>query len=106
MILQELLLYLLQLVQALKFEHKSSLDVQRGHRSHRKRERELASQDEQGSGLSQFLINRSVANPILGTSFHWYLMIECDNRSSVGKMYAQVAFNFMKKLSEVSYILL
>ncbi|KIR59973.1 phosphatidylinositol 3-kinase [Cryptococcus bacillisporus CA1873] len=98
----ELLLYLLQLVQALKFEHKSSLDTQRGHRGHRKREKELASQDEQSSGLSQFLINRSVANPILGTSFHWYLMIECDNRSSVGKMYAQVAFNFMKKLSEVS----
>ncbi|KAE8541128.1 hypothetical protein D1P53_002482 [Cryptococcus gattii VGV] len=96
----ELLLYLLQLVQALKFEHKSSLDTQRGHRGHRKREKELASQDEQSSGLSQFLINRSVANPILGTSFHWYLMIECDNRSSVGKMYAQVAFNFMKKLSE------
>ena len=38
----------------------------------------------------------------MGTSFHWYLMIECDNRSPVGKAYAKVAFRFMQKLSEVS----
>jgi hypothetical protein len=30
-------------------------------------------------------------------------MIECVDRGSVGKMYAKVAFNFMKRLSEVSY---
>jgi phosphatidylinositol 3-kinase len=51
--------------------------------------------------LSQFLIDRSVANPVLGTAFHWYLMIECDTRGSVGKMYAKVAFRFMSKLAEV-----
>lgn len=43
-----------------------------------------------------------MANPLLGTSFHWYLMIECDSRSPVGKAYAKVAFRFMQKLSEVS----
>jgi len=75
----ELLLYLLQLVQALKFE-------------------------DTDSGLSQFLIDRSVANAVLGTSFHWYLMIECDARGAVGKMYAKVAFRFMSKLAEVGWI--
>lgn len=87
---QELLLYLLQLVQALRFEN--------GVESRKKRK--VIEEDD--SGLSQFLIDRSVANPLLGTSFHWYLMIECDTRSSVGKAYAKVAFRFMQKLSEVS----
>jgi phosphatidylinositol 3-kinase len=83
-------LYLLQLVQALRFEN--------GVESRKKRK--MAEEDD--SGLSQFLIDRSVANPLLGTSFHWYLMIECDSRSPVGKAYAKVAFRFMQKLSEVS----
>ncbi|WVN86799.1 uncharacterized protein L203_101971 [Cryptococcus depauperatus CBS 7841] len=96
---EELLLYLLQLVQALKFEHNSFLDSRRSNRSHRKRDKEQMN-EEDDSGLSQFLIDRSVANPVLGTSFHWYLMIECDSRSSVGKIYAKIAFRFMKKLSE------
>jgi phosphatidylinositol 3-kinase len=87
---QELLLYLLQLVQALRFET-----------THDTRKRRKAVEEED-SGLSQFLIDRSVVNPLLGTSFHWYLMIECDTRSPVGKSYAKVAFRFMQKLSEVS----
>lgn len=96
------MLYLLQLVQALKFERGS------GHHAHRStrdatRHRETTEPLEEEGGLSQFLITRSAANPLLGTSFHWYLMIECVDRGSVGKMYAKVAFNFMKRLSEVSY---
>ncbi|WVQ78275.1 hypothetical protein IAT38_000360 [Cryptococcus sp. DSM 104549] len=97
---EELFLYLLQLVQALKFESSAFTGSVR-HRSHRKREQAAAAaQDEEDSGLSQFLIDRSVANSILGTSFHWYLMIECDNRQAMGKMYAKVAFRFMQRLSE------
>jgi hypothetical protein len=88
--LQELLLYLLQLVQALRFENGAET----------RKKRKVVEEDD--SGLSQFLIDRSVANPLLGTSFHWYLMIECDTRSPVGKAYAKVAFRFMQKLSEVS----
>lgn len=88
--LQELLLYLLQLVQALRFE--TQLET-------RKRRKVI---EEGDSGLSQFLIDRSVVNPILGTSFHWYLMIECDSRSPVGKAYAKIAFRFMQKLADVS----
>ena len=41
-----------------------------------------------------------MANPVLGTAFHWYLMIECENRGVIGKMYAKVAFRFMAKLAE------
>jgi hypothetical protein len=80
---------LLQLVQALRFEHGAET----------RKKRKVVEEDD--SGLSQFLIERSVANPLLGTSFHWYLMIECDTRSPVGKAYAKVAFRFMQKLSEV-----
>ncbi|WWD15916.1 hypothetical protein CI109_100340 [Kwoniella shandongensis] len=98
---EELLLYLLQLVQALKFESAPNMsDSLRSSRTLRKRDIAAAKVDEEDSGLSQFLIDRSVANPVLGTSFHWYLMIECDNRQLVGKMYAKVAFRFMKRLSE------
>lgn len=99
---QELLLYLLQLVQALKFELPvSGSDSMRSGRSSQRR-REALGQDEVDSGLSQFLIDRSVANSVLGTAFHWYLMIECGRRLPVGKMYAKVAFRFMQKLAEVS----
>ena len=101
LIFQELHLFLLQLVQALKFEHASLLmgSTRSGRAAQRKRE--ASGQDDEDSGLSQFLIDRSVANSILGTAFHWYLMIECENRGAVGKMYAKVAFRYMKKLSEV-----
>ena len=77
------------------------MEVSRSGRSTHRR-REIVAHDEEDSGLSQFLIDRSVANPILGTAFHWYLMIECASRLAVGKMYAKVAFRFMQKLTEVS----
>lgn len=85
------MLYLLQLVQALRFEDPPET----------RRRRKVV--DESDSGLSQFLIDRSVANRILGTSFHWFLMIECDTRSPIGKAYAKIAYRFMQKLAEVSY---
>ncbi|WVR05232.1 hypothetical protein IAU60_002244 [Kwoniella sp. DSM 27419] len=97
---EELLLYLLQLVQALKFDNiMGTSDTSRSGRSHRKKDA-VTMKEDSDSGLSQFLIDRSVDNRILGTSFHWYLMIECDSRQPVGKMYAKVAFTFMKRLSE------
>lgn len=99
--MEELLLYLLQLVQALKFETlaPATESVRAGRSSHR--QHEAPSQDEQNSGLSTFLIDRSVANHILGTAFHWYLTIECDNRLAEGKMYARVEFRFMQGLAKV-----
>jgi phosphatidylinositol 3-kinase len=99
--LQDLLLYLLQLVQALKFEAASLLPPTRSRaHSHRKgKEPEVLEAD---SGLAGFITERSVRNPILGTSFYWYLMVECDTRSPYSKMYAKVAFGYMTQLMEVS----
>jgi phosphatidylinositol 3-kinase len=84
----ELLLYLLQLVQALKYEHISPASDHE------------ATQD---SSLAKFLISRAVSNFMLGNYFYWYLMVECDDSSQdQGRenqiMYRRVAFNFMTEL--------
>lgn len=47
-------------------------------------------------------MDRSIANPVLGTAFHWYLMIETGNRTAISKMYAKVAFGFQAELAKVS----
>ncbi|KAJ3327007.1 Phosphatidylinositol (PI) 3-kinase [Blyttiomyces sp. JEL0837] len=78
----ELQLYLLQLVQALKFENigeKSGVHE---------------------SPLADFLIDRSIKNPILGNYFYWYLMVECEDKQT-GKMFAKVAYQFMSAMIEV-----
>ncbi|KAJ3041544.1 Phosphatidylinositol (PI) 3-kinase [Rhizophlyctis rosea] len=78
----ELQLYLLQLVQALKFENLG--------------ERPNVLE----SPLAEFLIDRGIKNPILGNYFHWYLMVECEDKF-MGKMYARVAYQFMTNMMEV-----
>ncbi|CAI4211013.1 unnamed protein product [Parascedosporium putredinis] len=83
----DLLLYLLQLVQALKYEH-------------------IVASDEEGtqdSSLARFLISRAADNPTLGNYFHWYLMVECDDSSPEQDMdyrgiYRKVAYDFMVEL--------
>lgn len=77
------MLYLLQLVQALKFER---ID-----------DKTEASYD---SSLVQFLIERAINNPILGTYLYWYVMVECQDKK-YGKMYAKVAFHFFGELLQV-----
>ncbi|KAF8931871.1 Phosphatidylinositol (PI) 3-kinase, partial [Dissophora ornata] len=74
----DLLLFLLQLVQGLKFEH---IDNNFGE-----------------SNLVAFLIERAVKNPILGNYFHWYLMIECED-IAVSKMYGKVSFQYMSAMT-------
>ncbi|RDB29393.1 Phosphatidylinositol 3-kinase catalytic subunit type 3 [Hypsizygus marmoreus] len=89
----ELLLYLLQLVQALKFE--SAASEQRTARS----TTSAISYDD--SGLSDFLIARGVANPVLGNRLYWYLMVEVALEDRVmAKMYGRVVFKFMNKILE------
>ncbi|UKZ56439.1 hypothetical protein TrVGV298_010275 [Trichoderma virens] len=84
----ELLLYLLQLVQALKYEYMSvDSDVE----------------NIQDSPLAQFLIQRAAANFMLGNYFHWYLMVECDDYSPEQdvrnrEIYRKVAYEFMTEL--------
>ncbi|CAK4032922.1 Phosphatidylinositol 3-kinase vps34 [Lecanosticta acicola] len=84
---EELLLYLLQLVQALKFEPKQAKD-----------------ENETDSSLKSFLIVRSAANLKLGNFLHWYLLVELDlDKDSPGqaanhRLYSRVAFDFMREL--------
>ncbi|KAJ9099969.1 hypothetical protein QFC21_003977 [Naganishia friedmannii] len=106
---EELQLYLLQLVQALKFEVKSAQLRKTGDqpvRPHRSRTSSTTSSktakviSDEDSGLAEFLIERAGRNAVLGTIFHWYLMVECEDKV-VGKMYAKVAFQFMQRLVEL-----
>ncbi|CAF9943264.1 MAG: Phosphatidylinositol (PI) 3-kinase [Alectoria fallacina] len=87
----ELLLYLLQLVQALKFEKISP---------------ELQNDSTQDSSLARFLISRATRNLMLGNFLHWYLMVECDDRSpdqvkEHRKLFAKVEFDFMTELMKI-----
>lgn len=86
----ELLLYLLQLVQALKYEHISP------------QSRQDVSQD---SSLARFLITRAVSSLTLGNYFYWYVMVEIDDRSSeqgqdTREIYTKVAYDFMSELDK------
>ena len=91
---QELSLYLLQLVQALKFE--STVSDQRSSRS----TSSAISYDD--SGLTDFLITRGVQNQVLGNKLYWYLMVEVALEDRLmAKMYGRVVFRFMNKILEV-----
>lgn len=85
---EELLVYLLQLVQALKFEKATT------------GEEEPTTQD---SSLAKFLISRAIKNFLLGNYLHWYLMVECDDQSAGQnpkhrKLFAKVEYDFMTEL--------
>lgn len=89
---EELLLYLLQLVQALKFQPKLSKE-----------------EDETDSSLASFLIARSAANLKLGNFLYWYLMVELDLDDAIPtqstankKLFARVSYDFMKLLETTS----
>ncbi|KAL3418882.1 phosphatidylinositol 3 [Phlyctema vagabunda] len=84
----ELLLYLLQLVQALKFEHISP---------------DVSDEVAHDSSLATFLISRATHNFMLGNYLHWYLMVECDDKSDdqspeYRKLFAKVDYDFMREL--------
>ncbi|KAF9314551.1 Phosphatidylinositol (PI) 3-kinase [Podila horticola] len=74
----DLLLFLLQLVQGLKFEH--------------------IDDSFEESNLAAFLIERSVKNPILGNYFHWYLMVECEDLTQ-NRMYGKVVFQYQSAMT-------
>ncbi len=96
---EELILYLLQLVQALKFEKPLARttgalagsatgdfdgDTRRGTSarqtvgsSSNSLSDDAAGQD--ASGLADFLIRRGLSNPALGNNLYWYLEVECED---------------------------
>lgn len=87
----ELLLYLLQLVQALEYEKKPE---------------ETAEEAAHDSSLANFLIARAANNFVLGNYLHWYLMVECDdtgvaNLASHRRLFARVEYYFMTELEKV-----
>ena len=86
-------MYLLQLVQALKFESTSS-----DPRASRSATAAISHED---SGLADFLIERAVKNYVLGNRFHWYLMVEVEDKV-MGKMFGRVAYKFQEQISKVS----
>lgn len=84
----ELLLYLLQLVQALKYEH---ISPQSNH------------EVTQDSSLARFLISRAANSFKLGNYFWWYVMVECDDKSQDHRpdnqaIYGKIAYDFMTEL--------
>ena len=86
----ELLLYLLQLVQALKFERVSAESSQEGSADF---------------NLAQLLIQRAASNFVLGNYFYWYLMVECDDKSpqqldEYRNVYNRAAYDFMLELDK------
>ncbi|KAL2888256.1 Phosphatidylinositol 3 [Ceratocystis lukuohia] len=96
----ELQLYLLQLVQALKYEHILDSPPASAVASSPATEESATAKD---SSLATFLISRAAANFQLGNYFYWYLMVECDDNSpeqgeTNRNIYRKVAYDFMAKL--------
>ncbi|TIB65820.1 hypothetical protein E3P78_00336 [Wallemia ichthyophaga] len=81
---EELLLYLLQLVQAIKFETSKYKHSQNKFNHF-------------NSGLVDLLIRRAVQNDVLGNNLYWYLMVECSG-SRYEKLYARVTHSFLQSL--------
>lgn len=110
----ELLLYLLQLVQALKFEHISTSEAEAAAAEAAagtettNAEAEIAAATAttiHDSSLARFLIARAAGNLMLGNYFYWYLMVECDDHSveqsaEYRAVYRKVAYDFMAELEQ------
>ena len=74
------MLYLLQLVQALKFR-KTGVDIHL-------------------SPLCDFLISRSFRNHVLGNNFYWFIRVECEDKMH-GSVYKEIMAHFMGSLKQV-----
>lgn len=77
----ELTLYLLQLVQALKYEYIP----------------ESTANTAEDSSLASFLVIRAAQSEVLGNDLYWYLMVECESKNAP-KLFGKVAYQFMKTL--------
>jgi phosphatidylinositol 3-kinase len=88
----ELLMYLLQLVQALRYERKPDDDS---------KNEAIAN-----SSLASFLIGRAAQNFRLGSYLHWYLMVEFEDRGpqqeTQRELFGNVEYDFMAELEKTS----
>ena len=90
---EDLLLYLLQLVQALKYENYSE---------HKRRSKEVESEaGGEYTDLASFLISRANQNQGLANYLYWYLHIETEEEDNIQAgsvaMYKQVLDTFLKQ---------
>ncbi|PWN36523.1 phosphatidylinositol 3-kinase [Meira miltonrushii] len=96
----ELLLYLLQLVQALKFDVLSSRKETPNTSFHTANEVQSAASSATvvDSGLADLLIRRAVNNQVFGNDLYWYLEVECEDRK-YGKMFRRVRTMLLERLN-------
>ncbi|KAJ2079831.1 Phosphatidylinositol (PI) 3-kinase [Coemansia sp. RSA 988] len=95
----ELVQYLLQLVQAMKFEYLNAATaqgVEAGAGSIEDWSRAMFTNE---SGLAEFLVERALGDKVLGNFLYWFLMVECDDRKT-GKAYGKVMFQYVNALSD------
>ncbi|KAJ1735374.1 Phosphatidylinositol (PI) 3-kinase [Coemansia biformis] len=97
----ELVQYLLQLVQAIKFEYLNALMTQGIETAALASSIEGRSRDmfTHEASLAGFLVERALQNRTLGNFFYWYLMVECDDRTT-GRAYGKVVFQYVSALAE------
>jgi phosphatidylinositol 3-kinase len=79
------MLYLLQLVQALKFGKTFPSSGEGG---------------PEKSPLAEFLIYRSLYNPMLGNNFFWFLKVECEDKK-YGGLYQSIMGHYMSVLRQL-----
>ncbi|GAA6011669.1 hypothetical protein JCM10207_004202 [Rhodosporidiobolus poonsookiae] len=109
---EELMLYLLQLVQALKFEPtasspspSASTSASLRHSQHPSHSRYASALRTSASSrdlptLEDFLIERSARNPVLGNHFYWYIQVEKEDKLR-GKMFDELARKFERRMKEL-----
>uniref|UniRef100_H2YNJ5 Phosphatidylinositol 3-kinase catalytic subunit type 3 n=1 Tax=Ciona savignyi TaxID=51511 RepID=H2YNJ5_CIOSA len=95
---ENLVLYLLQLVQALKYENFDKIKDGKFHFSSKS---EVTTSQTDGLDLATFLIQRACRNSYLANYFYWYLLVECEEsegtdaeRKKIGDMYITVLRRF------------
>ncbi|PWA01443.1 hypothetical protein BB558_002456 [Smittium angustum] len=110
-----ILMYLLQLVQAIRFEPgsrkeiKTNIETNSSSISRRLSLEEIQTNinplgvsankdvDYDLGQLAQFLVNRSLDNTELCTRLYWHLMVECES-NEYGKLYGRVAYHLMSTM--------
>ncbi|GAA5972036.1 hypothetical protein JCM11641_002465 [Rhodosporidiobolus odoratus] len=108
----ELMLYLLQLVQALKFEPTPSSSSSSAspssslrhsiHPAHSRHASALRSSTSSVNlpTLEDFLVDRSAKNAVLGNHFYWYIHVEKEDKTR-RKMFEEVQRKFERRLKEL-----
>ncbi|SCV73535.1 BQ2448_7461 [Microbotryum intermedium] len=116
---EELMLYLLQLVQAIKFEPpppsmspsssssssmlRHSRHLGHSHSHHYHRVDPSSSTTTTSLTLVDFLIERSAQNPVLGNHSHWYIQVETEDKQH-GSLFSDVARKFERRVSDLEAI--